>query len=446
MKQSLQQRLTLMLGVAILVSGFIAGTISFFQAYKEAKEFQDDTLHQIAYLFSRTTSYPFEERQPEHREGEIMLDDNDSRIGVIHIPGDTPPAWFKKDIPAGWSTLDAGEFLLRVFVLRDPSGETTVVTQPIEVRNETAIDSAFRTFAPMAVFLPLMAWLIVRIVKREFTQVRELAGYVDSHQLGLPPQLPATELPLEIQPFIHAINRLLKRLGRLMQQQNRFVADAAHELRSPLAALTLQVQNLDHAESPENLRERVQTLQDGLERARKLSEQLLNLARIQAGSEKIITVNLSTMSRALIADFLPAAESKKIDLGLEEKEQVLLEGTEEHLYLLLKNALDNALQYTENGGQVTIRLISTKNTAGFEVIDNGPGIPISEQDRVLDPFYRVSGSPGRGSGLGLAIASEAAACLGGSVSLLNREDGTGLIFRYVQERFEGEKAPPSGKL
>jgi two-component system, OmpR family, sensor kinase len=435
MKRSLQRRLTLMLGVAILVSGFIAGTISFLQVYKEAKEFQDDTLHQIAYLFSRTTSYPVAGRQHERRQGKIILDDNDSRIGVIRIPGDTPPTWLKKDIPTGWSTLDAGGSFFRVFVIRDPSGEETIVFQPVEVRNETAMDSALRTFAPMAVFLPIMAWLIVRIVKSELTQIRELAGYVDSHQIGLPPELPTNELPIEIQPFIHAINRLLQRLGRLIQQQNRFVADAAHELRSPLAALTLQVQNLDHAESPEDLRERIKILQDGLERARKLSEQLLNLARIQAGSEKAVTVDLSAMSRVLIADYLPTAESKGIDLGLEEKEQVQIVGTEEHLYLLLKNALDNALQYTGNGGQVTIRLISTKDTVGFDVIDNGPGIPISEQQRVFDPFYRVSGSSGEGSGLGLAIASEASTCLGGSVSLLNQADGTGLIFRYVQKRF-----------
>ncbi len=423
-----------MLGIAVLVSGFIAGTISFFQAYSEAKEFQDDTLHQIAFLFSRATSYPVAGRH----QGKVVLGDNDSRIGVIHIPGDTAPTWLKKDIPAGWSTLDAGGSHLRVFVIKGPSGEKTVVTQPVEVRDEAAMVSALRTFAPMTVFLPLMAWLIVRIVKSELTQIRELARYVDSHQSGLPPELPAKDLPVEIQPFIHAINRLLQRLGRLMQQNNRFVADAAHELRSPLAALTLQVQNLDNSKSPEDLRERIQSLQDGLERARKLSEQLLNLARIHAGSEKAVIVDLSAMSRVLIADYLPAAESKGIDLGLEEKEQVQLEGTEEHLYLLLKNALDNALQYTGNGGQVTIRLISTTDTVGFEVIDNGPGIPVSEQQRVFDPFYRVSGSPGEGSGLGLAIASEAAACLGGRVSLLNQADGSGLIFRYVQERFEAD--------
>jgi two-component system OmpR family sensor kinase len=159
---------------------------------------------------------------------------------------------------------------------------------------------------------------------------------------------------------------------------------------------------------------------------------LLSLARIQAGTEQVSTVDVSEMSRMLIADYLPAAEAKGIDLGLEETVPLTLPGTGENLYLILKNALENALQYTGTGGEVTVRLLATDAVAGFEVVDNGPGIPISEQKRVVDPFYRLSDATGEGSGLGLAIAMEAASCLGGTVSLLNRPEGSGLIFRYMQ--------------
>jgi len=277
----------------------------------------------------------------------------------------------------------------------------------------------------------------MRIVKSELTPVRKLAGLLDAQPTGMPLELPDQEVPKEILPFIQAINRLLKRVNNLMEQQRRFVADAAHELRSPLTALTLQMQNLQHSESSENFRERIKSLQEGLERTRKLTEQLLNLARIQTGTAKIMTVDISAMSRALIEEYLPLAEAKSIDLGLDESTHLRLYGTTENLYLILKNALENALQYTGIGGEVTIRLISQNNVAGFEVVDNGPGIPVSEQRRVFDPFYRLSDAAGEGSGLGLAIATEAAACLGGQVTLYNRPEGPGLIFRYMQQYSRG---------
>ena len=220
-----------------------------------------------------------------------------------------------------------------------------------------------------------------------------------------------------------------------MGQQRYFVADAAHELRSPLTALSLQVQNLQKAESLEGMKARILPLRDGIERARKLTEQLLNLARIQAKTLEVMPVDISALSRVLIAEYLPIAEVKGIDLGLEEAVQLTLSGTLENFQLILKNALENALQYTPSGGQVTIRLLDSVNDkSGFEIIDNGPGIPVSEQQRVFDRFYRLPGAPGGGSGLGLAIAMEAAACQGGSVSLLSRPDGPGLIFRYLQGR------------
>jgi two-component system OmpR family sensor kinase len=232
---------------------------------------------------------------------------------------------------------------------------------------------------------------------------------------------------------MHAINRLLERVITLVGQQRRFVADAAHELRSPLTALSIQVQNLQQAETLEKINQRILPLRDGIERARKLTEQLLNLARIQAGTARAATVDISAMARDLIAEYLPFAESKSIDLGLDETAPLTLSGAPENLRLILKNGLENALQYTPPGGEVTIRLLSSiDDGAGFEILDNGPGIPASEKKRVLDPFYRSPSTMGEGSGLGLAIATEAAVCQGGKVSFLNRPEGRGLIFRYLQ--------------
>ncbi len=433
MNRSLQRRLTLLLGAAIMLLGLVSAFISFILAYAEAKEFQDDTLRQVAHLALRNTGSSRILKGSYLSHVKPALKDKESLISILHIPEDPSPAWLKKDLSPGLHTLETGGERLRVFLLIDPTDKMTVVSQSTDSRDEIAINSALRAFAPSLLFLPIMAWLIMHIVRNELSTVRKLANHLDEQPTEQPGQLSDENVPDEILPFVHAINRLLERVINLMGQQRNFVADAAHELRSPLTALSLQVQNLQKAESLESMKARILPLREGIERARKLTEQLLNLARIQARTIEISSVDISALSRVLIAEYLPIAEGKGIDLGLEEVAPLTLSGTVENFRLILKNALENALQYTPPGGRITIRLLDfTDNQFGFEIIDNGPGIPVSEQQRVFDRFYRLPGAPGRGSGLGLAIAMEAAACHSGSVSLLNRPDGPGLIFRYLQ--------------
>jgi two-component system OmpR family sensor kinase len=142
--------------------------------------------------------------------------------------------------------------------------------------------------------------------------------------------------------------------------------------------------------------------------------------------------NVSAMARELIAEYLPLSDARQIDLGLDEIAPLSLHAEPDALRLILRNALENALKYTPEGGEVTLRLIPEDGSAIIEIVDTGPGIPVSERARVFDSFYRMPGTAGIGSGLGLAIAREAAIRLGGSVSLHKRENGCGLIFRYQQ--------------
>ena len=432
MKRSLQRRLTVMLGGAILLSGFVAALASFTLAYSEAKEFQDDMLRQIALL---------DMRPPDNRQwggtlnpkiADDVLSDSESRITVTRLPGDRRPTWLAVDLPSGFHTIETDGEQLRVFVLEHPPGTTAVVAQPTDARDEIAMNSAMRTLVPLLLLLPVMAWLIVRIVRGELAPVSHLASHLDTQPADRPCPLSDKAVPDEIAPFVLAINRLLERIRELMGQQRRFVADAAHELRSPLTALSVQAQNLQQAETLETMRERAKPLQAGIQRACKLTEQLLSLARIQAGAGEAATVDVAAMVRELIAEYLPAAEAKGIDLGLDEAAAFSLSGAPETLRLVLRNALENALKFAPEGGEVTLRLRSENDSAIIEIVDNGPGIPASERERVFDPFYRTAGATGSGSGLGLTIAREAAANLGGSVSLLDRPEGSGLIFRYRQ--------------
>jgi two-component system OmpR family sensor kinase len=431
MKRSLQRHLSLMLGSAVLLASLVAAVASFSLAYSEAKEFQDDMLRQIASLNRDGATSP-----PSMGSGEAAVSDPESRITILHLPGDIRPAWLAGDLPAGFHTLNSGSERLRVFIHEIGSGARIAAAQPTEARDEIAINSALRTLIPLLLLLPLLAWLIVAIVRKELAPIARLSLSLDAQRADRPHAVADAGLPSEITPFVHAINRLLERVNQLMGQQRRFIADAAHELRSPLTALSLQAQNLMQVGSLEALRERVLPLQEGIARAHQLTEQLLSLARTQAGTSGATEVNVSAMARELIADYLAQAEAGGIDLGLDEIAPLSLRASPEALRLILKNGLENALKHTPEGGEITLRLFAEGDRAIIEIADNGPGIPLSERERVFDAFYRMPGMGGEGSGLGLAIAREAAAQLGGTVSLHERQGGSGLVFRY-QQRFEG---------
>lgn len=433
MNNSLQQRLSVWLSVAIVLIGLLAGSASFWLAYSEAQEFQDDSLRQIATLIDA-------DRLPYNGQRSAGAIDNDPEARIIvqrlvpsHLRA-PPRLALPAGLAAGFHTFKLGRKQWRVYVRILRSGERIAVAQTTQMRAEAARDSALRTLLPLIALIPLLAFFSQRLVSASLAPVRALAQVADAQPEDRPAELPTAQVPDEIAPFVQSINRLLLRINRLMEQQRRFIADAAHELRSPLTALSVQAQNLRQAGSLPAMHERIAPLQAGIERAKKLTEQLLSLARTQAGTSGESEVDASRMARELIAEYLLLAEAKNIDLGLEEISPVCLRASPEVLRSILRNALENALKYTPNGGEVTLRLLADGDSAVLEVIDNGTGIPASERERVFDSFYRMPGSAGEGSGLGLAITREAATRLGGSVSLHERQKGSGLVFRYRQRR------------
>lgn len=432
MNRSLQQHLSLMSGAVILATGFIAAIASFQKEYAEAKEFQDDLLRQVAVLAavgvvgptSTDVFYP-------HRNG-VGITDAESRLIVIRMPNAARPPWLSENLTNGFHLLNIQDESFRAFVYDGKNGIRTAVAQPLAAIEELALDSALHSLIPLLVLLPVLVWLVRRIAQKELAPVARLSAILDRLPADRPRSLPYDEAPAEIIPFIEAINRLFDRINELMIQQRRFIADAAHELRSPLTALSVQAQNLRQVGSLGALRERLVPLQAGIERARLLIEQLLNLAKTQAGASEQSLIALSPLARELIAEFLPLAETRAIDLGLEETASLSLYAAPDALRLILKNGLENALKYTPPQGEVTLRISQTGKDALIEIIDNGPGIPLPQHERVFDPFYRLPGMAVEGSGLGLTIAREAASRLGGHLSLHERSEGSGLVFSYRQ--------------
>jgi two-component system OmpR family sensor kinase len=359
----------------------------------------------------------------------------ESSIIVFRFPGDARPAWVPQSLSPGFHTLTDGAEQVRVFTRGLPAGGSVVVGQRTEVRDEQAWNSALRTLVPVLILLPVLVWLAARIVAAELAPVRRLGERLDEQPIDRVSAISDERVPGEIASFIHAINRLLERVNRLVGEQRRFIADAAHELRTPLAALLVQVQNVESAESLEEMRRRLVPLRGGIERARRLTEQLLKLARTQASSVELVEMDIERFLRELLAEYVPLANQRGIDLGMDAETDVISRSNPEMLRMILGNALDNALRYVPSGGTVTLRASKEGSEAVLEVIDNGNGLPASERARAFDAFHRID--PTReGSGLGLAIARDAAARLGGSVSLHDRESGHGLVFRYRQRRIE----------
>ena len=436
MKRSLQHHLSRILILVVLASGVLASAAAFYFAYAEAQEFQDDALRQIAALSLGGRS----ELRQLHTAREAVADP-ESRIHLIRLPEGPRPKWLPVEIEPGFHTLaipgDEGD--MRVFVRDNGSGNRLVVAQSTESRNEIAFNSALRTLLPLLILLPILIGLITFTLRSEFKSLRRLAEHLDTQAAERPGRLPVHDLPEEIMPFVQAIDRLLERVDKMIAGQRRFIADAAHELRTPLTALSLQVQNLAQADTREQMQERLKPLQAGIERARNLTGQLLDLARVQASESTRSEVDASALGLELIAEFHPIAEAKNIDLGMDARGLRTLTTDAIALRLIIRNGLENAIKYTPPGGQVTLTLSQREGEAYIEIIDSGCGISAGELERAFDRFHRIA-EAGEGSGLGLAIVQEAANRAGGTLSLFNREDSSGLVFRYTQRLVQNDSA------
>jgi len=228
------------------------------------------------------------------------------------------------------------------------------------------------------------------------------------------------QAPQEVRPLVHSINELMQRLERALAAQRRFIADAAHQLRTPLAGLKTHTEYALRQTDPENVRHALSQLGTGADRAIHLANQLLALARAEPDAvhaKDVAPVDLNALARGAAAEWVPTALKKNIDLGFEGPETPVIVGGDAFLLTeMMRNLIDNAIRYTEHGGEVTLR-VAAEPAAELTIEDNGPGIPADEREQVFERFYRVLGSDSDGSGLGLAIVSEIVQAHGAGITL-----------------------------
>jgi two-component system OmpR family sensor kinase len=434
MKSIRRELLAGLLG-SVLLAGAIAGAAVYFRAQNEAGVLLDYQLRQMALslrdqaLHSGTIAPP------------PFGDDFDFAIEIRTVDGSRiqysqSRVRFPSTLVRGHVTVDTGEGAWRAYTLQQ-AGFTVTVAQPMHVRNDLAAKAALRTLTPFLLLIPLLGVLVWFAVTRGLQPLSTLAGAVKSRSSVSLHPLDERHVPEEVRPVTSALNDLLARLTRALETQRAFVADAAHSLRTPLTALRLQIQLAERASDAQERAAAFETLKEGVDRATHLVEQLLTLARHEpeALNRPLSEVDLGLLAAEVVAAYAQLAENHGVDLGLTRRDaNVSVYGDRDALRTLLSNLVDNALRYTGRGGRVDVTAAQTAEGPALEVIDNGPGIPLQERERVFDRFYRRAGTDVPGSGLGLAIVRSIAEPHGARVALESGPDGRGLAARVVFPR------------
>ena len=315
-------------------------------------------------------------------------------------------------------TLD--DRVYRVYALTTPT-QIIQVAQDMAARRDMATALAMRTTGPSMLMAPLLMLVVWWVISRSLAPVAKVQSQMASRKADDLSPVSEVGLPVEVRPLIHELNLLFGRVRHAFEAQKSFVADAAHELRSPLAALKIQVQGLQRATDDDTRELAIKRLTSGIERATHLVDQLLALARQEASlatGVEFESVDLAQVGLLALTDTLLAAQTRRIDLGVYRANMALLHGHGEALRVLVRNLLDNSIKYTPVGGTVDLDVTTaTPDHVVLSVEDSGPGIPPSDRDRVLDRFYRLSGANPEGSGLGLAIVKAIASMHGATIAI-----------------------------
>jgi two-component system sensor histidine kinase TctE len=272
-----------------------------------------------------------------------------------------------------------------------------------------------------------LVWLGVRRGLMPLQQITDAVGGRSYRDLS---QIAERDVPEEVRPLTRAINGLLAHLGDAFDSQRRFIADAAHQLRTPLAGLAAWVDRALNAPDMETMKPALRQLETSSRRATRLVNQLLALARAEPSAkpqQDFATIDLSLVARQVCRNWVPQALARDVDLGYVGPDVgVFVHGHELLLGEMLGNLVDNAIHYGGAGGRTTVQLTPGPAPV-LSVVDDGPGIPAAERERVLERFYRITGTPGSGCGLGLAIAQEIARSHGATLEITQPESGRGTL-------------------
>jgi two-component system sensor histidine kinase QseC len=375
----------------------------------ELMELNNSQLGSAHIHFSGETRYTVDGREYEHKLAYQLWKQPEGTLLLRSFSAPDAPLTNNKD---GYSDEQVDGQPWRVFSLHDKaSGFEVQVGEALEIRNEITDTVTQRIGLPLLIALPILAILIMLGTNRGLRPLKLLAETVSRRDLSNLDPINESQVPAEITPLVTALNRLFTRLSHAFESERRFTADAAHELRTPLASLKVQAQVAQRSHNPEEQQQALKMALKSADRASRLVEQLLTLARIDPESVQTLReeIRLDRLCEDAMAELEGEASNKAIELELNAAAAPRIMGMQASLAIMLRNLLDNAIRYTPHGGKVRLSINAPSNE-GIELAieDSGPGIPEQERQRIFDRFYRLAGQGTEGSGLGLSIVQRIA--------------------------------------
>jgi two-component system OmpR family sensor kinase/two-component system sensor histidine kinase QseC len=425
---TLRVRLLLSLIAVLLIAALAMGLSVYWNVLRQTESLFDYQLRQVA-LSLRDQGEIAPEDARALTDGQL-----DYVIQIWRVDGhEVYATQLRTEPPArvvlGFADIPAGGIVWRTFGV-EARDRVIQVAQPQNVRHDRAVQAAFGSVAPLLAVAPALALVIGWLVSRSLAPLQRLAAEVRSRDSSSLQALPEGDLPDEVLPLVQSLNALLERLGTALAAQRHFVGDAAHELRSPLTALKLQVQVLRRAPDEATRDEAARALTAGVDRATRLVEQLLALARSEAGPPRAASATpLAELVRQVMADVAPLADAHgtTLELDVAEGAEAALVAGDGDVAVLARNLIDNAVRYSPQGGHVSVWVgidAAHPSAPVLQVDDDGPGIPAADREIVFDRFVRRDSAAGQtGSGLGLAIVRQVALRQGAEVALADSPAG-----------------------
>jgi two-component system sensor histidine kinase TctE len=451
-RESLRVQLLLWLVLPALAVLIVSSLASYFMAFRFASEAYDVGLYDGARSLAQQIQFDAHGRAtlelPRAAEEILHSDPLDRIFFRVLLPSGATLAG-RPDLPIPEklphpanpvsfydAAVDGEPIRVSAYALFDEKGEprvTVLVAETLMKRARLSRNIAVTMSLPLLTLILLMggiAWIGVQRGLEPLQRVAEAVsqrGWNDLSPIG------DQGVPREVRPLTHALDDLMSRLGLALGAQQRFIAEAAHQLRTPLAGITAQTERALLARDIETIRPALEQLRLASRRVSRLVNQLLSLARAEPGAEparNFRPLDLSALVQRVCREWVPEAYAQNVDLGFEgEANPVMINGDELLLSEMLGNLIDNAVRYgARPGGRITVKLTATPSIA-ISVEDNGPGIPEEERSRIFERFHRVPGSSPGGTGLGLAIVREIARAHGASVSVQPAGPDGGTVFR-----------------
>jgi two-component system OmpR family sensor kinase len=406
---SLRARLLALLMIAITLAALLQAGTAYLTALSQADLIFDRHMQKMALSLrsasSLTRSTPNVDVNPDRASEDFFV--QMWTAGGVPVFQSAAHQTLRRPAQPGFSDVQSQDRMYRVFSIATPT-QIIQVAQDMAARRDMARALAVRTIGPTVLMAPILMLIVWWVVSRSLAPVARVRSQMAQRRADELSPLSEVGLPDEIRPLMQELNLLLERVRQAFDAQKMFVADAAHEMRSPLAALKIQLQGLQRAGDDAARELGIRRLAAGIDRAAHLVDQLLVLARQEARvatGVDFTAVDLAQVAILSVEDTLFAAQNRRIDLGVHRAEAAVVSGHLEALRILARNLLDNAVKYTPEGGTVDLNVQATAAGIVLSVEDSGPGIAEADRSRVLDRFYRASGASATGSGLGLAIVN-----------------------------------------